>query len=126
MGTILFVDDHHAFRTVMGEVLRLRGYTVLEGGTIADADHIVEHHSRPIDLLVVEAELTTTNGVEVVRHLASHYPQLPVLYISEKSARELMAYHELPAAAKFLRKPFDAEELCDQVQRLLAVTASAG
>jgi hypothetical protein len=34
MSTILFVDDHHAFRTVFGEVLRLKVSTVLEGGAV--------------------------------------------------------------------------------------------
>jgi len=126
MGTILFVDDHHAFRTVFGEVLRLKGYTVLEAGTLEDVHHIVEHHQGPIDLLVVEAVLTTTNGVEVARHLAGRYAQLPVLYISEEGARELMAHHELPAARDFLQKPFAAEKFCGQVERLLAVKASSG
>jgi CheY-like chemotaxis protein len=49
--TIVFVDDHHAFRTVSGEVLRLKGYTVMEAGTTADVDDIVRHHSGPIDLV---------------------------------------------------------------------------
>jgi len=119
MGTILFVDDHHAFRTVFGEVLRLKGYTVLEAGTTADVHHIVEHHPTPIDLLVVEAVLTTTNGVEVARGLHLHFPDLPVLYISEERLCELYFHHELPRGASFLRKPFAAEDLCREVEELL-------
>ena len=79
MTTILLVDDHHAFRTVFGEVLRVKGYSVLEAGTIADVHHLVEHHAGAIDLLVVEAVLTTTNGVEVAHRVRVRYPKLHVL-----------------------------------------------
>jgi two-component system, cell cycle sensor histidine kinase and response regulator CckA len=119
VSTILFVDDHHAFRTVFGEILRVQGYTVLEAGTTADVDHAVAHHTGPVDLLVVEAVLTTTNGVEVAHRLQARYPQLRVLYISEERADELSAHHELPARAPFLQKPFAAEDLCDKVEELL-------
>ena len=125
MATILLVDDHHAFRTVFGEVLRLRGYTVLEAGTTADVHHIVEHHLGPIDLLVVEAVLTTTNGVELARQLSARYVEIPVLYISEEPARELSRHSELPTGAPFLQKPFAAEDLCGKVEELLGAKADA-
>ena len=119
MSTILLVDDHHAFRTVFGEVLRVKGYTVLEAATVADVDHIVEHHPGSVDLLIVEAVLTTTNGVGVALRLRARYPKLHVLYISEERPHELSTHHELPAGAPFLRKPFTAEDLCEKVEELL-------
>jgi DNA-binding response OmpR family regulator len=119
MAAILLVDDHHAFRTVFGEVLRLKGYTVLEAGSTADVHHIVERHPGPIDLLVVEAVLTSTNGVEVARQLSARYVGLPTLYISEECASYLSEHRELPAGAPFLRKPFTAEDLCGKVEELL-------
>jgi two-component system, cell cycle sensor histidine kinase and response regulator CckA len=125
VNTILFVDDHHAFRTVFGEVLRLKGYTVMEAGTTADVDDIVRHHSGPLDLLVVEAVLTTTNGIEVANRLHARYPELHVLYISEERSLELSAHGQLPAAAPFLQKPFGAEDLCTKVQELLGTKAKA-
>jgi len=119
VNTILFVDDHRASRTVFGEVLRLKGYTVMEAGTTTDVDHIVKHHSGPIDLLVVEAVLSTTNGIEVAHRLHARYPELRVLYISEEHAQELSAHRRLPASAAFLQKPFEAEDLCSKVQQSL-------
>ena len=121
MATILFVDDHHAFRTVFGEVLRLKGYTVLEAGSTADVHHIVQHHPGPIDLLLVEAVLTTANGVEVARQLSARYVGLPVLYISAECPSDLSKHGELPAGAPFLQKPFAAEDLCGKVEELLQV-----
>jgi two-component system, cell cycle sensor histidine kinase and response regulator CckA len=123
VNTILFVDDHHASRTVFGEVLRLKGYEVMEAGTTADVDHIVQHHFGPIDLLVVEAVLTTTNGIEVANRLHARYPELRVLYVSEERAHELSAHGQLPAGAHFLQKPFGAEDLCSKVEESLGTKA---
>jgi len=46
MSTILFVDDHHAFRTVFGEVLRLKFYTVLEAGAVDEPNSDFEPRRR--------------------------------------------------------------------------------
>jgi len=119
VSTILFVDDHHAFRTVFAEVLRNQGHVVLEAGTTADADHIREFHPGPVDLLIVEAVLGTTNGIELANRLKTSYPGLPALYISTESPSELRAHRELPEAAPFLQKPFSAEEFCGKVEELL-------
>jgi response regulator RpfG family c-di-GMP phosphodiesterase len=123
VNTILFVDDHHAARTVFGEVLRLKGYEVMEAGTTADVDHIVQHHFGPIDLLVVEAVLTTTNGIEVANRLHARYPELRILFVSEERAPELSTHGRLPAGTPFLQKPFGAEDLCSKVQELLCTKA---
>ena len=48
MGTILFVDDHHAFRIVFGEVLRLKlsdGQS-LSGASMAPRTSLLSHHEE--------------------------------------------------------------------------------
>jgi DNA-binding NtrC family response regulator len=121
VSTILFVDDHHAFRTVFAELLRTNGHTVLEAGSITDAEHLLERQSGSIDLLVVEAVLTTTNGIQVVHRFQPSYPKMKVLFISEESAEGLMKEGLLPKRAQFLQKPFEAEELMTKL-RLFAGT----
>jgi len=120
VSTILFVDDHHAFRTVFAEILRNDGHTVLEAGTTADAEHILERHSGPIDLLIVEAVLTTTNGLEVVQRIQPPHPEMRVLYVSEESAGSLTQERLLPKGARFLHKPFEAEQLMTALRGLPA------
>ena len=119
MGTIFFVDDHHAFRTVFAEILRLKGYTVFEAATPDDVHRLLERHSGSLDLLLIEAVLTTTNGVAVARQLSSRYPAVGVLYISEERASDLIVHRELPVDAPFLQKPFDAETLYGKVEEFL-------
>lgn len=109
--TILFVDDHHSGRTVFAEVLRKADHTVLEAATLADAEHVVARHRGHIDLLIVEAVLTTGNGREVAERIAATHPEVGVLYVSEQQPKDLWAEGLLPPAAPFLHKPFAADDL---------------
>lgn len=124
MSTILFVDDHHAFRTVFSEILRQRGSTVLEAGTRADVKHLTDQHPEPIDLAVIEAVLSTDNGVELARRVAIHHPRAKILFISEDAPAALRKSGLLPVGAPFLAKPFGAEEFCNRVEELLTAPAS--
>jgi DNA-binding NtrC family response regulator len=118
VSTILFVDDHHALRTVFAETLRSAGHVVLEAGAMADAERLVERQSGAIDLLIVEAVLTTTNGLEVFQRFQPVFPKMNALFISEESGESLHEQGLLPKGAYFLRKPFGAEDLIGIVQRL--------
>src|SRR5215831_2507853 len=124
MSTILFVDDHHAFRTVFAEILRNAGNTVLEAGTTDDAEHVLERHSGPIDLLIIEAVLTTTNGSEIVQRIQPSHPEMRVLYISEESASSLTQEGLLPKRTHFLHKPFEAEHFMTALRDLVSKTPS--
>jgi DNA-binding NtrC family response regulator len=117
VSTILFVDDHHAFRTVFAETLRSAGHVVLEAGTKSDVDHLVEHRSGNIDLLIVEAVLSTANGVAIAERLQALYAEMQVLFISGESPEDLSGEGLLPEGAHFLRKPFDAEDLIAEVAK---------
>jgi two-component system cell cycle sensor histidine kinase/response regulator CckA len=118
VSTILFVDDHHAFRTVFAEILRSAGHVVLEAGTMADTEQLVRLQSGAIDLLIVEAVLTTTNGLEIARSLQPTHPEIRVLFISEQAAESLLEERLLPKGAPFLRKPFGAEDLIAKLQQV--------
>ena len=124
MSTILFVDDHHAFRTVLSEVLRNAGHTVLEAATALDAERVAEHHSEPLDLLIVEAVLTTMNGLHVVKRLHSRYPELPVLVISEQPEDKLRSSSLLPEGSRFLSKYAGAQQLTLTAQEMTAASAA--
>jgi len=117
VSTILFVDDHHAFRTVFAEILRVAGHSVLEAGTVADAQHLLEGHSGAIDFLIAEAVLTTANGLEVAQRLRQAHRHARVLFISEESAIALRKQKLLPKGAPFLQKPFTAEDFMSKLQQ---------
>jgi two-component system, cell cycle sensor histidine kinase and response regulator CckA len=118
VSTILFVDDHHAARTVYAEMLRNTGHVVLEAGTFADAEYLMERQRGGIDLLIVEAVLTTTNGLVVARRLKPLYPKMRVLFVSDQPAKSLSDEGLLPKRTQFLSKPIAAEDLAGKVRQL--------
>jgi DNA-binding response OmpR family regulator len=118
VSTILFVDDRHAARTVYAEELRNIGHVVLEAGTLADAEYLIERQRGDIDLLIVEAVLTTTNGWAVARRLKPRYPKMRVLFVSDQPAKTLFEEGLLPKRAQFLGKPIAIEDLADKVRQL--------
>jgi two-component system cell cycle sensor histidine kinase/response regulator CckA len=125
MTTILFVDDHHAFRRVIAEVLRNAGYKVLEAATPADLDNVLERDPGPIHVLIVEAVLTTTNGSHIATRLQERYPNLPVIFISDYPPGELRHRGLLPEGAPFIGKHAGAEELTRKVEELVSANARA-
>jgi two-component system, cell cycle sensor histidine kinase and response regulator CckA len=119
VSTILFVDDHHAFRTVFAEILRTAGHTVLEAGTAAEAERVLERNSGPVDLLLVEAVLTTANGLAIVRRIQPRRPEMCVLFVSKQSAEELTKEGLLPHGAHFMQRPLIAQQLTATLRNLL-------
>ncbi len=124
MNTILLVDDHHALRTVFAEILRQRGHMVLEAGTRADVEHLTDRHPDPIDLAVIEAVLSTDNGIELAKRIGIRHPNARILFVSEDEPHELRMHGLLPSGAAFLRKPFSAEEFCNRTESLLGTPAT--
>jgi two-component system, cell cycle sensor histidine kinase and response regulator CckA len=120
VSTILFVDDHHAFRTVFAEVLRNAGYTVLEAATAAEAAHVCGQYKGSIDVLIAEAVLlTTANGLAVLRRVEPSHPEIRVLFISEESADRMRQEGLLPDGTYFLQKPFESARLLGALRELL-------
>jgi DNA-binding response OmpR family regulator len=75
-------------------------------------------------LAVIEAVLSTDNGVELARRVAIHHPRARILSISEEAPAALRRSGLLLVGAPFLGKPFGAEEFCSRVEELLAAPAS--
>ena len=125
MTTILFVDDHHAFRRVFAEILRNAGYRVLEAATMADLENVLERDPGPIHVSIVESVLTTTNGSHVATRLREPYPNLPVIFVSDYPPGELLRRGLLPEGAPFVSKHAGAEELTRKVEDLVSADARA-
>ena len=120
VSTILFVDDHHAVRTVFAETLRSAGHMVLEAGTLADADTCFERQRGAIDLLIVEAVLTTTNGLEIAERLPIGTIRTCGCFVCIRGVRKkLICGRPVAERRAFLQEPFAAEVLIGRLQQLL-------
>jgi signal transduction histidine kinase len=117
--TILVVEDEPGVRLLISEMLRSRGYTVLDASNGVDALRTAAAHDGPIHLLVTDVVMPHLSGRVLAEHLAALRPNLKVLYLSGYTD-DAMVRHGIEQGAAFLHKPFTPEALAAQVRAVLA------
>jgi DNA-binding NarL/FixJ family response regulator len=117
---ILIVDDHAMARVGCAELLRTAGeaYEVCEAGDADGALRVLREQS--VDLLVLDLSLPGRSGLELLRHLRTSHPTLPVLVMSALPERQY-ALHVLKAGARgYLEKTGAADDIARAVATVLA------
>ena len=115
VGRALVVDDNPLVRAV---VARLLGRLV--GGEVATAEDLPTAVAarEALALVVTDVELPGGDGIEVARALAARHPGLRIVFMSGRrwSADDARRAAGLPYV--FVRKPFNADDLRDAVERV--------
>lgn len=121
-ATILLVEDEDAVRTIVGTVLRRRGYIVLEAASPDAALELFTEHRVTIDLLITDVVMPGTTGPALAGRLMAMRPDLRVLLMSgyADSGVPLMDGHP---NVWFLGKPFQPSVLAGRVGEILAGAA---
>jgi signal transduction histidine kinase len=119
--TVLLVEDEPGVRKLVGEVLRSRGYTVLDAGDGVEALRVAGGYEGPIDLLVTDVVMPHLSGRALGEHLTALRPALKVLYLSGHTD-EAVLRHGVHARAAFLQKPFTPDALAAKVRAVLTGT----
>jgi signal transduction histidine kinase len=117
--TILLVEDVEALRQLVGEMLRGRGYTVLEADCGRAALEIADRHPGVIDLLLTDLVMPGITGRQVAREVALRQPAIQVIFMSGYSDEALGARGMLDPGTILLTKPFTARALDRCLDRVL-------
>jgi DNA-binding response OmpR family regulator len=113
------LEDEHAFRTVLSEVLRNQDFIVLEASDMTGALHACEEYQGEIDLSIVDVK----NGTQPVRRLAERYPRMSVLFVGD--APSVPVERKIPELkTAYLQKPLTSNALLQAVRQLVASTVS--
>jgi two-component system cell cycle sensor histidine kinase/response regulator CckA len=116
--TVLLVEDDPDVRALLGEVLSIGGFAVLEAADGTEALRIAETTLRPIETLVTDINMPGINGLELARRVQVLRPAISVLYMSGAPADVVAAWGLAPGTA-FLPKPFDADVFLDRVRDVM-------
>jgi two-component system cell cycle sensor histidine kinase/response regulator CckA len=123
--TILLVEDEARVRKLIRDVLRGRGYRVLEATRGEEAIRICAEHGGPIDLVVVDVVMPEMSGPDVVKEIRLVRPDTLVLYMSGYTD-EAIVHHRIPeSGAAFLAKPFMPDALSRKVREVLDSRANS-
>ena len=117
--TVLMVEDEPAVRGLVTEVLRRKGYRVLEAGDGQEALEMARRHAGPLHLLVADIVMPGMGGRDVARRLAAERPGLRVLLISGYGIEPGDPYGGGPGLEAFLQKPFTPAALARRVREIL-------
>jgi two-component system, cell cycle sensor histidine kinase and response regulator CckA len=81
--TVLVVESDKAVRSLIGDVLRRRGYQLLVAEDGPDALRMAEQHDAAIHLLITSASTTVTVGTAVAKTMRTSRPDMRVLFLEK-------------------------------------------
>lgn len=117
--TILLVEDEDQVRALAANILRRRGYSVLEAAGSGHALLLSEQSSGPIDLLVSDVVMPLMSGPELARRLAEQRPAMKCLFMSGYTDDTIFRHGLLEARAPYLQKPLTPDNLARKVREVL-------
>jgi signal transduction histidine kinase/ActR/RegA family two-component response regulator len=116
---ILVVEDDDAVRRMAREFLKLKGYTVVEMRSAAEAIHWLESHDEKVDLVLTDLIMPGMKGRELVGHLANLRPSLKALYMSAYTEDYAVSIGVLDPGVAFIEKSFSPDDLAAKVREVL-------
>lgn len=116
--SILVVEDEEIVRSMMLEVLRSLGHTVIECASGQEAIRAVEAGTK-IDLLLTDMMMPCMSGRDLVLKIRSVNPDLPVVVASGYGTDLAENVFEENERVQFLSKPFTPAELSDAIESAL-------
>jgi two-component system cell cycle sensor histidine kinase/response regulator CckA len=117
--TVLVCDDNQGVRELIANVLRLRGYTVLEAHDGKQALEVAARQRFTIHLLVTDLVMPELGGIELAAQLRAQVPTLRVLYISGFTEQTGYLSGPLEPGTHFMPKPFLPSDLTSAVSAIL-------
>ena len=115
MPKVLLVDDEPDICWIMAELLKGGGYDVRTAFDFERALSIIE--SDELDAAVVDIVLPSGGGIEILKHIHSREPYIPVIMITGKPDLSQMPYMVRAGAYDFLLKPIKGDDLISTVSR---------
>jgi two-component system, cell cycle sensor histidine kinase and response regulator CckA len=117
--TVLLAEDEPSLRQLMGRVLRMQGYNILEAADGNEALALAQANGPKIQLLVTDVIMPGLSGKMLAEWLTQVNPRVKILfisgYINNAAVRGAMA----KAGTLFLQKPFNPQDLAKKVRAAL-------
>ncbi|MEW5771993.1 MAG: response regulator [Thermodesulfobacteriota bacterium] len=114
--TLLLVDDEEGIRKFLGLLLRDMGYAVDTAANGDEALRLVQ--ARPPDIVLTDIKMPGMDGIELLRRIKAHSPEIEVVMISGHGDMDLAIKSLQLEAADFVTKPVNDEILAAALRRV--------
>lgn len=109
---VMIADDSTFMRIMLETALKRLGFEVV--GTVKNGTNAVDRYRelKP-DIVLVDASLQGTDGIEVVRTISNENPAAVVIMLIAESAdsSEMIVEAVKAGASGYMKKPLSAEEI---------------
>lgn len=114
---ILFVEDEKDLSLIVSDTLRQQGYDVM---LAADGVEGLEKYRKDgADIVVADVMMPKMDGFTMARALRKLSPNVPILFLTAKSAIEDVEEGFDLGGNDYLKKPFELRELIVRIRSLL-------
>jgi CheY-like chemotaxis protein len=124
-GKILLVEDEPAVRTLVGQLLQMGGYDVIEAAHGFEALQKIETLFNPPDLILTDVVMPQMSGIDLIHQVRQRHPNIKVLYMSGYSDHHALKQNVLTGTA-FLQKPFTPVGLTEAVRHAIQGDLKSG
>jgi DNA-binding response OmpR family regulator len=114
MSRILVIDDQADVRAMIGIVLRVHHFEIVEADSVATGLKAFE--DSDFDLVIVDIFLQGNNGFDLIKMMRERIPNLPIVAISGMTALDFVSSSPEFSDVVGLQKPFRPNELVAAIE----------
>lgn len=116
---VLIIDDEPDIRELLELTLGRMNLETRAAANLSEGRHLLSEYS--FDLCLTDMRLPDGNGLDMVRHIQEHFPDLPVAVITAFGNIETAVLALKAGAFDFVSKPVDINDLRNIVSSALKV-----
>jgi two-component system cell cycle sensor histidine kinase/response regulator CckA len=123
VACVMIAEDDELIREVTSRILKNAGYEVLPASDGEEAISLFEARQEEIHMVLLDVVMPRLGGPAVYKHIRKSHPGLPVLFTTGYSPTELEPLLAEDPCVNLLYKPYRANDLVAELQRLAAAAA---
>ena len=116
---ILFVDDEEENAMMGKDLLERAGYQVTICTNSEDVLDLVAAQQNPIQCLITDYAMPNMDGMELIKEVRAHYPNLPVILMSGFADLHVEEESEKNNVQALLKKPIPRNDLYSILRKIL-------
>lgn len=105
---LMLVEDEYLLNKTIKTYLVGRGFDV---ESFLDGLEAVEKIGSGYDLFIIDIDIPQINGIDILEHIRTLYPNIPVIMISATIDMAMITKAYTKGCSDYLKKPFDIKEL---------------
>lgn len=116
--SVLIVDDEPFIRQILSRIVSREGYEVTD---VSDGNKALQAlESKKFDFVISDIKMPEMDGIELLGHIKSRFPEIKVLLITAYSGAYTAQDAIADGADQFITKPFKNIEIAQTLQALIA------